>query len=148
MPRQARTHAHFGRNAFVRALQLVMVDTIADLPNRTLGVFTFESHAYTHSTAQQKQGLSLAALLQTTCTPSGTLLLRSWLVRPLLSLAGIRARHDAVECLAKPGNASTVAGLRGGLRGIKNLCRILGNRIHKGIAESRDWRALLEVRSR
>jgi len=118
----------------------------ADQLSRTLGVFAFESHAYTHSTAQQKQGLSLAALLQTTCTPQGTILLRSWLVRPLLSLADIRARHDAVECLVKPGNASIVGGLRGGLRGIKNLRRILGNRLHKGVAEPRDWRALLEVR--
>lgn len=109
-------------------------------------MFAFESHAYTHSSSPQKQGLSLSTLLSTTATPAGALLLRSWLLRPLHSLADIRARHDAVDCLVKPGNASVVGGLKGGLKGIKNLRRILSARVARGVAETRDWRALLEVR--
>lgn len=60
-----------------------------------LGIFDTESHAYQHS-GRTKEGLSLFGILNTARTPEGKALLRNWLLRPLLSLDDIIARHDLV----------------------------------------------------
>ncbi|KAI0297721.1 hypothetical protein BC826DRAFT_1000939 [Russula brevipes] len=60
----------------------------------SLQVFENESHASIHST-KTKEGLSLFGTLDSTRTTLGRSLLRTWLLRPSLSLDVINARHDA-----------------------------------------------------
>jgi DNA mismatch repair protein MutS len=78
---------------------------------------------------------SLVATLDRTKTPMGARLLRQWLLRPLLDLAEIGRRHDAVGALT---DAPAVrAGLRRRLEGVGDLER-LTSRAALGVAHARD----------
>jgi DNA mismatch repair protein MutS len=82
---------------------------------------------------------TLLDVLDETATAMGARLLRDWLLRPLVVVAGIQDRLDAVEELA----FRTVArgNLRAALSGVQDLDRIIG-RITLGTAGPRDLVAL------
>jgi len=82
---------------------------------------------------------SLLSVLDRTKTPMGRRLLRSWVLRPLLSPAEIKRRLAAVEELF----SDTVARneLIEALRGVNDMERLIG-RIVYGTANCRDLRAL------
>ncbi|HMP76608.1 MAG TPA: DNA mismatch repair protein MutS [Kiritimatiellia bacterium] len=82
---------------------------------------------------------TVLGVLDVTRTPMGARLLRDWLTRPLLDLAAIHARHDAVERLTKERN--TLAELREALAEIKDLERLIA-RLNAGTGNARDARAL------
>ncbi len=86
----------------------------------------------------EKKG-SLLWVLDKTKTPMGRRLLRSWVLRPLVSTVEIKRRLDAVEDLY----ANTVARseLLRALRDVGDIERIIG-RIVYGTANSRDLKAL------
>jgi DNA mismatch repair protein MutS len=65
---------------------------------------------------------SLLALLDETCTPMGARSLRRRLVAPLMDVASIRRRHDAVEVLVN--DAPLRAGLRAALSGVGDIERL------------------------
>jgi DNA mismatch repair protein MSH5 len=75
----------------------------------------------------------------------GRALLRQWLLRPLLSLEKIRARHDAVECFARPDNIATAERMHNHLKGIKNLPSFLAV-MRAGRAGLSEWQGLVRVR--
>jgi DNA mismatch repair protein MutS len=78
---------------------------------------------------------SLLAVLDRTLTAMGSRLLADWLANPLLEVAAIRARHEAVaELLAEPALAEV---LRETLRRIYDLQRLLA-RATTGRASPRD----------
>jgi DNA mismatch repair protein MutS len=85
-----------------------------------------------------RQG-SLIDLLDRTLTPMGGRTLQQWLLHPLLSVAAIRARHDAVEDLIRDQALAQQA--REGLRGVHDLERLI-SRAAAGTANGRDLRAL------
>ncbi len=82
---------------------------------------------------------SLLGVLDRTVTPMGGRLLRTWLNQPLLDLARLQARLDAVQCLHDAGlmRADVIAALKP----IADLER-LTNRVLSGIAGPRDLLAL------
>ena len=82
---------------------------------------------------------TLLGVLDTTRTPMGTRLLRSWIVRPLRSLEGIAARHDSLDALL--GSPRKLEELRAGLGKVKDVERLLG-RLGSGTGNARDMRAL------
>ena len=82
---------------------------------------------------------TLLGTLDTTRTPMGTRLLRSWIVRPLRSLEGIAARHDSLDALL--GSPRKLEELRGGLGKVRDIERLLG-RLGSGTGNARDLRAL------
>jgi len=82
---------------------------------------------------------TLLEVLDQTRTPMGGRLVRQWLLQPLQDLEAIRARQDAIEGLL--GSAPAREGLREGLRGVRDVERILG-RVHCGAASARDLAAL------
>ena len=88
----------------------------------------------------QEEG-SLLAVLDHTVTPMGKRLIRQWVSKPLLNLARINNRLDAVDCLLKDGMLR--AELRAALKPLADLER-LANRIISGSAQPRD---LVAVRS-
>lgn len=94
-------------------------------------------------------GLSddLSGILNVTNTALGRTLMRSWLLRPSLSLLVINSRHDAVACFLRPENVTTVKTLNGHLKGIKNVPRMLGV-LRSGKAKVAEWQALLKVHLR
>ncbi|KAI9464933.1 DNA mismatch repair protein MutS [Lactarius psammicola] len=110
----------------------------------SLQVFENESHASIHST-KTKEGLSLFGMLDTTRTTLGRSLLRTWLLRPSLSLTVINSRHDAVECFTRPENIDIANVMHGQLNGIKNVPRVLGA-LRAGKAVLTDWQGLVKVR--
>ncbi len=82
---------------------------------------------------------TLIGVLDVTRTPMGARMLRDWLTRPLLNLAAIRARHDAVERLTRERRA--LADLREALGEIRDLERLIA-RLNAGTGNARDARAL------
>jgi DNA mismatch repair protein MSH5 len=75
----------------------------------------------------------------------GRSLLRTWLLRPSLSLEVIKARHDAVECFTRPENLDIVNIMHSQLGGIKNIPRILFA-LKTGKANLANWQGLVKVR--
>jgi DNA mismatch repair protein MSH5 len=124
----------------------------------SLQVFENESHASVHSD-KTKEGLSLfgahlhdqsflahirAGTLNSTKTTLGRALLRTWLLRPSLSLSIIKARHDAVACFVSAENLVPAHTMHGHLKGIKNVPRIL-EIMRSGKAKMSDWQGLVKV---
>ncbi len=88
---------------------------------------------------------SLLGVLDATLTPMGGRLLRKWLNQPLLDVAAINARLDAVEAWYR--NAGPRAELRQLLRGFGDLERWV-NRCIQGIALPRDLVGMREALAR
>jgi DNA mismatch repair protein MSH5 len=84
-------------------------------------------------------------MLDSTRTTLGRSLLRTWLLRPSLSLEIINARHDAVECFTRPENIDIANVMHGQLKGIKNVPRVLAA-LRAGKAVLTDWQRLVKVR--
>lgn len=78
---------------------------------------------------------TLLHLLDRTCTAMGGRLLREWLGYPLLDIAAIRARHDAVGCLLDDPLARRA--LREGLKEVADLERLCG-KLAQSTANARD----------
>ncbi|KAG0700111.1 DNA mismatch repair protein MutS [Suillus ampliporus] len=108
----------------------------------SLQIFENENHASIHSD-KTKEGLSLFGILDNTRTPLGRSLLRTWLMRPSLSIPVIAARHDAIECFLHPENLAPASALQTHLKGIKNIPRILGL-LQSGKAGVGDWQGLVK----
>jgi len=82
---------------------------------------------------------SLLSVIDATCTPAGARMLRRWLLSPLLDVAAIRRRLDAVEVFVR--NPLVRAELRAKLSKIGDLER-LGVRAALGEATPKDLGAL------
>lgn len=108
----------------------------------SLQIFENESHASVHSD-RTKEGLSLFGTLNATKTSLGRSLLRTWLLRPSLSLTVINQRHNAVECFLRSENIVPASVMHGHLKGIKNIPRILGI-MRMGRAKVFDWQGLVK----
>ncbi|KAK0244297.1 muts domain V-domain-containing protein [Armillaria nabsnona] len=108
----------------------------------SLQIFENESHACAQSD-KTKEGLSLFGILDTTKTTLGRALLRTWLLRPSLSLSVIRSRHEAVECFMRLENVGSTSSLNGHLKGIKNVPRMLGI-LKDGRGKISDWQGLVK----
>ncbi|KAJ6477358.1 muts domain V-domain-containing protein [Mycena vitilis] len=126
----------------IEALSLDQVMQINADALFSLQVFENESHASVHSD-KTKEGLSLFGTLNTTKTTLGRALLRTWLLRPSLSLSVIKARHDAVACFISPENLVPAYAMQGHLKGIKNVPRIL-EMMRSGKAKLSDWQGLVK----
>ena len=83
-------------------------------------------------------------ILNGTKTNLGRQLLRTWLLRPSLSLSTISKRHDAVECFSRPENLATVNLIHNHVKGLKNMPRIL-KALASGKAQLRDWQGFVKV---
>jgi DNA mismatch repair protein MSH5 len=83
-------------------------------------------------------------ILNNTTSSLGRSLLRTWLLRPSLSIPVITARHDAVACFLRPENLVTAATMHSHLKGIKNVPRILVT-MRCGKAEVGEWQGLVKV---
>jgi DNA mismatch repair protein MutS len=82
---------------------------------------------------------SLLGLIDLTVSPMGGRLLREWLLRPLLDLAAIRSRQDAVEELGR--DTVTRSRIRTALKPVLDLERLTG-KISLAAAHPRDLVAL------
>jgi DNA mismatch repair protein MutS len=82
---------------------------------------------------------TLLSVLDRTATPMGARLLRQWLLAPLLDVAAITARLDAVAALVADGVAR--GALRDALDGVRDVER-LASKAAAGRATPRDLRAL------
>ncbi|KAJ7147040.1 DNA mismatch repair protein MutS [Mycena crocata] len=126
----------------IEALSLNQVMQINADALFSLQVFENESHASVHSD-KTKEGLSLFGTLNSTKTTLGRALLRTWLLRPSLSLPVIKARHDAVACFVSSENLVPAYSMHGHLKGIKNVPRIL-EIMRSGKAKMSDWQGLVK----
>ena len=88
--------------------------------------------------AGEKKG-TLLWVLDRTGTPMGSRMLRTWVERPLLSVAAIKRRLSAVEELSK--NNVRRAELMLALKGISDMQRLVGRTVY-GTAGGRDLRSL------
>lgn len=74
----------------------------------------------------------------------GRSLLRTWLLRPSLSISVICARQDAVVCFLRSENLVVSNTMHNHLKGLKNVPRILGL-MKDGRAKLSDWQGLVKV---
>lgn len=86
-------------------------------------------------------------ILNSTRTTLGRSLMRSWFLRPSLSLDVINARLDAVECFLRPENIVVSNSMHSHLQGIRNVPRIL-TAIRAGKARASEWQGVVKVRER
>ncbi|KAI0315802.1 muts domain V-domain-containing protein [Amylostereum chailletii] len=108
----------------------------------SLQIFENESHASIHSD-KTKEGLSLFGILNNTKTALGLALMRTWLLRPSLSIPVIAARHDAVACFTRPENLDTATDMHDHLKGIKNIPKILAT-MKTDRARIVEWQGLVK----
>jgi DNA mismatch repair protein MutS len=88
---------------------------------------------------EDRQDATLLAVLDRTVTAMGSRLLREWIVRPLVRVDPVRARHDAVGELLQA--LETRVAIRTALRSVQDLLR-LSSRVSLGAASPRDLLAL------
>ncbi|GLB38388.1 putative ATPase domain of DNA mismatch repair MUTS family protein [Lyophyllum shimeji] len=133
------------RGLDVRDIEIISLDQVLQINSDalfSLQIFENESHASVHSD-KTKEGLSLFGTLNVTKTSLGRSLLRTWLLRPSLSLAVINQRHNAVECFLRSENVLPASVMHGHLKGIKNVPRIL-RIMRAGKAKVSDWQGLVK----
>lgn len=83
-------------------------------------------------------------ILNSTKTTLGRSLMRTWLLRPSLSIPVIEARLDAVACFMSQDNQGPINAMHGHLKGISNVPRILGI-MKSGRARVSEWQGLVKV---
>ncbi len=88
-----------------------------------------------HSLNNRTAEGSLRHAIDRTLTPMGSRMLRSWMVRPLISVDAIQKRQDAVATFYA--DLSLHTALREGLDSVYDLERVTG-RISTGVANARD----------
>lgn len=93
--------------------------------------------------SQLREGLSLFKLLNSTKSPSGTALLKSWFMYPCLDIDVINTRQDAVAFLLQPDQKYLCDQLSLGLRHIKHIQRALS--MMKKKPKPNDWKVLMEL---
>jgi hypothetical protein len=74
----------------------------------------------------------------------GTSLLRRWLIRPLLSIPDIEARHQAVAVLIRPDNQASVSEVMLAMKKVKNVYRLL-NQLRGGTMYWGVWKGVMDV---
>ncbi|KAI0061404.1 hypothetical protein BV25DRAFT_1870738 [Artomyces pyxidatus] len=129
----------------VRGIEMFSLDQVMQINADalfSLQIFENESHASIHSD-RTKEGLSLFGILNNTKTTLGRDLMRTWFLRPSLSLSTIIARHDAVACFTRTENLDAVNTLHNQLKGIKNVPKILAA-MRTGKAGVADWQGLVK----
>ncbi|MCR5661237.1 MAG: DNA mismatch repair protein MutS [bacterium] len=87
----------------------------------------------------RERSRSLLGIIDRTCTSMGARRLQEWMMRPLIDLKAISARHDICETFCD--NYETTSQLRGSLEHISDMERLL-SRIIYGSANARDLLAL------
>lgn len=121
-----------------------------------------ESHAFMYSD-QDKQALSIfgkkfhrpvlesyyrltvaPGKLDSTVTPLGKKLLHTWHLRPLLGLAEICTRHDAVEFFSSAENAHFMTSLRKTMKGVRNVPAHC-TKLQTGRGSYAEWKCLVDV---
>lgn len=101
---------------------------------------------YTYFSLPSSRSLAWSSgIMNTTRTALGRSLLRTWFIRPSLSLQVLQARHDAVECFLRAENLPVVSALQSQLQGITNIPKTLGF-LRSGKGKISDWQALVKVR--
>ncbi|KAI6114298.1 DNA mismatch repair protein MutS [Pisolithus sp. B1] len=108
----------------------------------SLQVFESENHASMYS-EKTKEGLSLFGIFNTTRTSLGRSLLRTWLLRPSLSLEVLEARHTAIECFLLPENTPAISALQTHLKGTTNVPKTIKT-LKCGKGTANDWQALVK----
>lgn len=89
-------------------------------------MFLDDAHPSMHS-RHRKEGLSLYSLLDSTLTPLGKRLLRSWLLKPSADPGVIQRRHDAISLFTRGENETAIMQLRAGLKMIGNIRKLVRN---------------------
>ncbi|KAI9259590.1 DNA mismatch repair protein MutS [Phascolomyces articulosus] len=110
--------------------------------SRALGIFEKDLHPNAHQ-KRGKESLSLFGLLNHTVTPIGYHLLKSWVLRPSLDLEIIQTRQKAVGYFSASPVSDLAKELRGQLKHVKNVARII-SMIQEHRASSSEWHQLME----
>ncbi|KAJ8662917.1 hypothetical protein O0I10_001093 [Lichtheimia ornata] len=115
---------------------------VSNIARRVLGIFEKDVHPNTHQ-KRNKESLSLFGLLNHTVTPIGQHLLQSWIQRPTLDLNVLEYRHTAISHFSTNDTVALVKELRGHLKHIKNIPRMM-SMIRENRATVHDWQQLLQ----
>jgi DNA mismatch repair ATPase MutS len=87
----------------------------------------------------------VVGVLDTCRSGLGSQILRRWMMRPLLSLPHIKARHQAVEVLIKAENRQVLKSIRDGMKAIKNVHYVFSKMNSGDLSDWTCWRNLAEV---
>ncbi|KAI6147241.1 muts domain V-domain-containing protein [Pisolithus tinctorius] len=137
---------HDGSEALeIQSIEALVLDKVMHINAdalHSLQVFESENHASIHS-EKTKEGLSLFGIFNATRTALGRSLLRTWLLRPSLSLEVLEARHTAVECFLLPENTPAIGALQTHLKGITSVPKTM-KALKYGKGTANDWQALVK----
>lgn len=107
------------------------------------GLSLFGIQPYTFTSLPHHR-FCILGILNTTRTSSGRSLMRTWFLRPSLSLSVLEGRHNAVECFLNAENSPSVVALQSHLKGITNVPKTLGS-LKSGKGTIGDWQSLVKV---
>ncbi|TMW57428.1 hypothetical protein Poli38472_003353 [Pythium oligandrum] len=111
---------------------------------KSLQIFSNEAHpSLVKGYGRSKEGFSLYGLLNRTLTKGGAALLRQWMLAPLLDVAIINMRLDAVEYLCKPDVDELRKAIRARLKCFGDVSGIF-NRIRSRCASVSEWNKVSE----
>ena len=92
--------------------------------------------------SQLREGLSLFKLLNSTKSPMGTSLLKTWFMYPCLDIDMIHKRQDAIAFLIEPDQKYFCDQVSLGLRHVKHIPRVM--QMMKKKPKLLDWKSLME----
>ncbi|KAK9469138.1 muts domain V-domain-containing protein [Lipomyces arxii] len=124
----------------VNDVMFINSDTI-----NALRIFDDESHPNFHTYGSdniRKEGLSLFGIINSTVTPFGNHLLKSWFMRPSCSMQVISNRHDAISLFITQDNLHIAETLKYCLKPIKNIPHIVSH-LGMGKATLAEWKSVL-----
>ncbi|KAI8973857.1 DNA mismatch repair protein MutS [Pilobolus umbonatus] len=107
---------------------------------RSLCIFSSQSHPSIHQ--QEKESLSVFALLNKTRSTMGEKLMREWVSRPTRDRSVLDYRHHAINFFMESHMSSHVSDIRGYLRHIKNIHLLLSS-IKQQKATVHDWQLMI-----
>jgi DNA mismatch repair protein MSH5 len=84
-----------------------------------------------------------SGILNSTRTPMGKSLFRSWLLRPLMDIPTLSLRHDFVSLFSRVENRKSVEEIKSHLTRMADSQRLMRN-LRKGNMRVGDWKKLLE----
>ncbi|KAK5665392.1 hypothetical protein QVD99_007744 [Batrachochytrium dendrobatidis] len=108
---------------------------------RSLHIFQEQGHPNIFRQAK-RESLSLFGILNFSQTQAGKMLLKQWIMRPLLDLDTIKERHDSIEWFIQQ-DLSSRKMLQDSLRRLRNIPKLL--RAMNSKLSLADWQALHQV---
>ncbi|TKY90703.1 hypothetical protein EX895_000701 [Sporisorium graminicola] len=138
-----RSRREIGRSLTLASLCLNDHLFVDENTIKSLGINSNDVHAFVHA-KQGRQGFSVLAMMNLTCSKFSQPLLKRWVMLPLAERDEILRRHEAVELLVRLDSTSEMDRLQRQLRelcGVPQVC----HKLNMGVGSAWLWASLMKT---